>query len=333
MKASRRLKSTFLGKVQDELDIKSFMEDGLMVEDPIVRGDALWCKCPLHDESNRSFTIGLEGQYRGVWKCFGNGLCGSGNIFQLVSKVEKISFHDSALLLAKYAGVSENYSIGDLQKSLSRVNRQKKCFELKVPEIVGIEPDFNFSVRYLVEARGFPYDYAINLINRHAIGLHKSLFPNGRIARSLALHIRNCEGEIVDTFCELAYPQMDRNKRFAKNGKVGATLFDLDFITGRECVLVEGVWDCFRARQYGYPATTSFRNGLTQKQAEILVKRFDKIYLAFDADEGGRNGIKDISSMLSGIVNLEAVTLPDGLDPDDCSKRIFDDAMSCAGWI
>lgn len=72
-----------------EEELKSLLGRYCNVESGKRTGDNLLTLCPFHDEKNPSFSIALEGEKKGLWRCFS---CGEkGNLFSLVKRLGKKS--------------------------------------------------------------------------------------------------------------------------------------------------------------------------------------------------------------------------------------------------
>ena len=60
--------------------------------------------CPLHEDSSPSFSVYPDMR----WTCFSGSSCGSGNIFQLLERIENISFKEAVERVKKELGESES---------------------------------------------------------------------------------------------------------------------------------------------------------------------------------------------------------------------------------
>src|SRR6185369_18043268 len=62
--------------------------------------------CPFHSEKTGSFRVS-EHSGVWVWKCFGTaGICGSGNVFQFIQKLDGTGFGDSVDKVKELVGQS-----------------------------------------------------------------------------------------------------------------------------------------------------------------------------------------------------------------------------------
>ena len=95
------------------------------------------------------------------------------------------------------------------------------------------------------------------------------------------------------------------------------------------CFLVEGYTDVLSMHQAGIPNTVaSSGTALTDDQV-ALIKRFsDNVTVLFDGDPAGlKASMRGIDLILTGGLNVKAVTFPAGEDPDSLSKQLGDEAF------
>jgi DNA primase len=86
----------------------------------------------------------------------------------------------------------------------------------------------------------------------------------------------------------------------------------------RTVFIVEGQFDCISMFQAGFKNTiASLTNGVTEIQAELLFRYFDKIYLVPDNDEAGSKLVESVKEMLSKNKRKELIIYRCKL-PRDC---------------
>lgn len=91
-----------------------------------------------------------------------------------------------------------------------------------------------------------------------------------------------------------------------------------------EAVFFEGYMDVISAWQAGVKnAVASMGTSLTEEQIKSMDRFTDHIVLAFDGDDAGNDAIKRSIDFLTTKThfNLEVVTFPSGLDPDDYIQK------------
>ncbi len=88
---------------QEITDIRSKADIGEVISQylPLTRrGRNLWAVCPFHDDHDPSLSISKDKQ---IYKCF---VCGAGgNVFTFVQNIEKISFLQAVVKVAKSVGI------------------------------------------------------------------------------------------------------------------------------------------------------------------------------------------------------------------------------------
>lgn len=89
--------SDFIDDVRSKVDIVDVASRYMTLN---RRGANFWACCPFHMEKTPSFSIKQDGQF---FKCFG---CGeSGNVFNLVMKMENLDFYQALELICKQNGI------------------------------------------------------------------------------------------------------------------------------------------------------------------------------------------------------------------------------------
>lgn len=93
----RRLSDQEITDIRSKADIADVISQYL----PLTRrGRNLWAVCPFHDDHDPSLSISKDKQ---IYKCF---VCGAGgNVFTFVANIEKISFLQSVVKVAKNVGI------------------------------------------------------------------------------------------------------------------------------------------------------------------------------------------------------------------------------------
>lgn len=94
----RRLSDQEITDIRSQADIGDVISQYL----PLTRrGRNLWAVCPFHDDHDPSLSISKDKQ---IYKCF---VCGAGgNVFTFVQNIEKISFLEAVVKIAKGIGVN-----------------------------------------------------------------------------------------------------------------------------------------------------------------------------------------------------------------------------------
>jgi hypothetical protein len=99
--------------------------------------------------------------------------------------------------------------------------------------------------------------------------------------------------------------------------------------TGKDYViLVEGVFDCMRLFAWGFNAVALCGTKLSAHNRSLLLKQFDRIYIALDNDIGkaknaGQESAQAIKDSLYNRVDVYNIVLPPNKDPDECTREEF----------
>jgi DNA primase len=101
-------------------------------------------------------------------------------------------------------------------------------------------------------------------------------------------------------------------------------VFHLSAVTAqheRAVVVVEGLFDCMKVTQAGFPAVAILGCDLSARQAELLCTHFERIMLFLDGDEAGRAGADQALVEIGRRGRyVRAVVVPDGGQPDELSE-------------
>lgn len=97
----------------------------------------------------------------------------------------------------------------------------------------------------------------------------------------------------------------------------------LEYIKNTKTViLVEGFLDVLSLWSKGFKNVVGVMgNSVSLMQIKDLFPYFNKVYICFDADKGGREGTIKTIKLLKNICYVYYVRLPKGKDPDELSKK------------
>ena len=90
------------------------------------------------------------------------------------------------------------------------------------------------------------------------------------------------------------------------------------------CYLVEGYTDVISLHQAGVTnVVSSSGTALTEEQVKLIKRYSPNVTVLFDGDAAGiRASIRGIDMLLEGDLNVKAVPLPDGEDPDSYARQL-----------
>lgn len=261
--------------------------------------------CPLHADSRPSFGIHMDD---GAWICRAG--CGASN--------------DLAVLVQQLTGEP----LGNVQLQLTRglvMDEEALGFE----DEVGIPPpvqalpqeDLSYDIgvvpQYFFD-RGFSKETARDWKVGWDAERKTLVVPVHDDTKVVGLVRRRLQGE----------PKYQNSTGMHKD----RILFGDEHVPRqqRDIVVVEGPLDAMWLHQCGIPAVALFGASMSDTQAQMLVKRYWRIFLLLDADEAGRKGVERAQRLLSRRI-VETVELPpERKDAQECTshelQQIFEEA-------
>lgn len=266
--------------------------------------------CPLHEDSSPSFTILMD---EGAWKCR-SGCGSSGDLAELVSKITGDDVKTCRRKLRLKISSDPTKTLTDFL-----VNRRgEEEEEERKPEPLFYERSRvpSYMIKSKKEGgRAFPLAFLKEWEVGYDPELNSVVIPFKSQGKLVGLIRRNLgEG-----------PKYLNSSGLAKSDH----LFGLDKISTAEryCVVVEGPLDCMWLHLHGYPSVAILGSSMTQKQADILKRRFWKIVLAFDNDNAGEKAFIQSNILLkpTEIIRLKLPWWRN--DIQDCSKEELKEAF------
>jgi DNA primase len=316
------------------------------------KGNQLVGLCPLqrHQEKRPSFKVTPA---RNIWHCF-SGACGSpagGDVIDLVCAAEHISTghrnsdrRRAALLLQEWFGLTPAApaQAKKAEDSTSRQRKEKRTVDdHRNPHETGeqasagpestqptaINPPLGFSLKNLDHERAYAYaeGRGITRATAEQFGLAVAL-AGGYKGRLVIPLIDHQEGlNVLVGYAARALDASDpkylfpsREKGFYKSHLV----YNLAQVRERAAVIVEGFFDCMKVTQAGFPAVAVMGSDVSDRQADILCARFERLVIFFDGDAAGRQGTDRALVALGRRGRyVRAVLLPDGSQPDQLSEE------------
>jgi DNA primase len=265
------------------------------------QGAQLVGHCPFHKDSKPSFKVTPE---RNIWHCFGACRRG-GDVIDLVCAVEGIATghrtsnrRQAALLLQEWFGIApEPGSI--TTQTAGKVSGQKRIAkdsavtDSAMPAV--INPPLGFTLKNLDHEQAYAYaaSRGINRDTAASFGLAVALAGGykGRLVFPLFDH-----DDILVGYGSRALDEREPRYLFPSNAKhfyKSHLVFHLSAAIAqheRAVVIVEGVFDCMKVTQAGFPTVAILGCELSARQAELLCTYFERITLFLDADQAGREG-------------------------------------------
>ena len=154
-----------IDKIRDQADIVDVISREVELK---RKGVNYFGICPFHDENTPSFSVSQSKQ---IYKCFG-GCDAGGNVFTFIMEFYKLTFFESAKLLAdRYniiLDISDNYSSSNEYSFLKEVHESASLiFQQNLFSDIGKEPLQYLKKRNLAEEiiRKFRIGFAIDSWN------------------------------------------------------------------------------------------------------------------------------------------------------------------------
>ena len=144
----------------------------------------------------------------------------------------------------------------------------------------------------------------------------------------IAIPIHDHHGQLVAYAGRRLKPQQIRKHgkyKLPKGFKKELAVFNYhraqEFMEDKGLVLVEGFFSVFKLHQAGFANTVACMGcELSHKQAELL-SQAKEVVIIFDGNQAGRDGADKARELLTELVPVRVVHLPEDLEPDDLPPR------------
>ncbi|WP_406242266.1 DNA primase [Tissierella carlieri] len=334
-------------KVRDAANIVDIISDYI----PLKKSGGNYVGlCPFHNEKTPSFTVSDTKQF---FHCFG---CGEGgDALAFIMKKENLTFPEAVKFLADKLGITveeETPRNEKLYQDRDRgydINREAARFffsnltKEKIPLSYLYQRKINNKV-----IKQFGLGYSLNKWN----SLHKYLqdkgYKNEEIEKLGLIGKKTNSDEYYDKFRNrIMFPIIDTKGRvIGFGGRVldnsmpkylnsqetfifnkGNHLYGLNLVNKlsdrKRIILVEGYMDVISLFSKGINyAVASLGTALTERQAKLLKRYGENVYICYDSDQAGINATnKAIQILLKEGIEPKVVTLGKFKDPDDFLKE------------
>lgn len=329
------IKKEIIDQIREQSDIVQIISEYI----PLKKvGRYYRALCPFHSEKSPSFYVSPDRQ---IYHCFGCGAGGS--VFTFLMAYEKITFTEAIRKLANKLGITlqsevtpyrfqplldacefaTNFFSAELKKS-TRANAYLKKRKISSETIdrfrLGYAPSGNLLFG-AAKKHGISEEILLKagLIVKKETGYYdwffdRIIFP----VFSLSGKVIGFGGRVLDETKEPKYINSPETEIFKKSENLYGLFQAKNYLHDNIPILVEGNFDLLSLVDNGInnvvaPLGTAF----TQEQA-LLLRRFNqRVIIAFDADEAGRNATLRVLE-ISLKMNLEPqiLMLPDNFDPD-----------------
>lgn len=317
------------------------------------RGRNHWGLCPFHNEKTPSFSVNPE---LNLYYCF--GCKASGNVAQFVMEMERLTYPEALLYLAKQFHVPQPPVIADdpmeeqrrsLRERLYEANREAALFyheqlwrseNSKALDYLhgrglddavirrfglGVSPDEWDSLLNHLTDKGF----SIEEMQQAALITVKENARYDVFRDRIMFPIINRYGQTIGFGARAmgsAQPKYLNtsdtpvfNKRYNVYG-----INSLKMLRSlRQLYLVEGYLDVITLSQYGFDnAVATLGTALTNEQVRLIKNYAPEIWIAYDGDEAGQMAtLRALDILDQESVPGQVIRFPDQLDPDDFLHR------------
>ncbi|MCH5232436.1 MAG: DNA primase [Muribaculaceae bacterium] len=341
-------------KIKDTADIVDVVSDYVHL---VRRGANYMGLCPFHNERTPSFSVNKSRNFCYCFSCHKGG-----SPVNFIMEKEGISYHDALLQLAAKYGIeveerelsdeereaqsrregmfvanewAKNYFIENLYDTgegreigISYLYGRKVTPEAIKAFQLGYSLDKGADFTQAALKKGFSLDVlkAIGLTGTSKEGHDYDRF-RGRVmfpvlnsaGKTVAFGGRDLKGSPAK------YINSPESQIYNKSKELyGIFQAKGEMVRQDKCYLVEGYLDVIGMWQSGIKNTVaSSGTALTDGQIALIHRFTQNVTLIYDGDSAGmKASIRGIDMLLSHNLNVKAVKLPDGEDPDSISSKL-----------
>ena len=273
--------------------------------------DRLSGPCPLHKGTNPTqFRVSIS---RNCFNCFGN--CGrGGNVIDFVSLREGITFREAALLLQEWFMpdkasthlAEEAATPADVPQRSQPLHSSALIHPSADDDVTGENPPLSFELKSLKPDHPYLAERGLTQATIESYGI--GYCARGCLRGHVVIPIRNRDGALTGYIGRWPGdpPQEQGKYKLPKGFRKSYEVFNIDRVARAESsepiLVVEGVFDCLRLVQLGFPATVAILGSSLSLRQEILLRDAAgskrPLYLLFDADDAGRKGASEAATRL-----------------------------------
>ncbi len=305
--------------------------------------------CPFHNEKTPSFTVS---ESKKIFRCFG---CGeSGSVISFIMKRENLDFREAVIFLADKLGIEIEESHKEDQRVVDERLRtyeiNKKAARFFYDNLKANKEAQNYLVNRKLPPKvinQFGLGFASDSWN-HLYNYLKDEYTDEEILKSgLIGKARNNENYFDKFRNRIIFPIIDTKSRVIGFGarilgdgqpkylnspdtnvfSKGNHLYGLNMVNKhsnrKRILLVEGYMDVISLSSMGINySVASLGTALTERQAKLLKRYGDEVYICYDSDEAGiKATLRAIDIMVREDMTPRVIVLPRGMDPDDFIKK------------
>lgn len=322
-------------------------------------GREFMCLCPFHDDSTPSFGIQEK---NGVYNCF---VCGGGDFVKLIKNLENLNSTKEAIAFARrQVGIDETVDVFSIVKNSTfqfyeqhtENDEDEQLKEVVLPPSEPAEKYFHivkkrvcmedvkkYGMRYCVDDRVFHDRLIIPVYLQNKLVTFAARDMSGKsdiwakvkaIMKTKNLSKQDKQ-KIIDKYLykKILYPFGTPMSKLFFN-------WDEAIKNKKEVFICEGIFDALRIIKFGYNVVALLSCHLNSYKTKQLVQNFERIYIALDNDNKidingkksnpGQEAAQKIMHEYLTDIQVFNLVLPEGKDPDDCTKDEFDKSLNDA---
>lgn len=346
-----KISHSSIEEINSRTDIVSLIGEYTRLE---KRGSEYWGCCPFHNEKTPSFHVVPD---RKMYHCF--GCKAGGSVINFYMEMEKVSFYEAALALAKKSGVEIIFD-GNVEYVEKPENNQKDLYKELYTRVAGSFSYLLYNSEQGKIAKNYLEKRGISKEIAEMFGLGYS--PSDGLWLRKFLEKKSYSKEFLDnsglfskknqnySFFKnrLMFPIWDRNGKVVAFSarllegdgpkyinssdlityKKGETLYAFHLAKKsirekKECILCEGNMDVIAYHSAGITnAVAPMGTALTEEQLKLISSFADTLILSLDTDEAGQKATwKDILMARKNGISVKVVQLEGGKDPDEILQK------------
>ena len=345
-------------KIKDTADIVDVVGDYVHL---VRRGANYMGLCPFHNERTPSFSVNKSRNFCYCFSCHKGG-----SPVNFIMEKEGVSYHEALLHLAKKYGIevqereltdeeriqqtrregmllandwAKNYFVSNLEKEEGENVGLSYLYGRHVtPEAVkafALGYAIDKPADFLDEAlkKGFSLEIlkAVGLVGTSQQGKNYDKF-RGRVifpiinpaGKTVGFGGRDLKGSPAK------YINSQESEVYSKQKELyGIYQAKNEIVRQNKCYLVEGYLDVIGMWQSGVKnVVASSGTSLTDGQIALIHRFTDNVTLIYDGDSAGiKASMRGIDMLLAHNLNVMAVPLPDGEDPDSLSVKLSSEEL------
>lgn len=316
------------------------------------KGSTYFGLCPFHSEKSPSFSVTPSKQ---MYYCFGCGV--GGNVYTFIMKYENYSFTEAVKVLADRAGIplpkggysEEDKRRADLKNRLLEANREAAKYYYHILKSNRGAQGYEY-----LRNRGLSDEtitkFGLGFSTNYSSDLYDYLKSKGfedNVLKEAGL-FNYSEKKVYDKFSgRVMFPIMDVNNRvIGFGGRVmgdaqpkylnspetilfdkSRNLYGLNIAKNsrKEYMLIcEGYMDVISLHQAGFNnAVASLGTAYTVRQAALIKRYVNSVYLTYDSDEAGvKAALRAIPISKEAGLSTKVINMKPYKDPDEFIKAL-----------